>query len=192
LKVLDFVLDSIGTFVSPRSISDTLCSNDLGVDKKTVGSYLAILSGAFLLHKVPRYDVKGKGLLQTLDKYYLADPAFRKVRLSKKFSDDRGHLLENAVYLELRRRNREVYVGKLRDKEIDFVAVDHSGYVSYYQVAWSILDSATLERELAPLRAIRDSNPKYLLSTDLDVNPVYDGIRKLNAADWLLGEIQNG
>jgi predicted AAA+ superfamily ATPase len=191
-KVFDFVLDTIGSYISPRSIADTLTSNGMAVDKAAVGRYLFYLTEAFLLYKVPRYDVKGKGLLQTLDKYYLADPAFRKVRLGKKFSDDRGHLLENAVYLELRRRNREVYVGKLRDKEIDFVAVDHSGYVSYYQVAWSILDPATLERELAPLRAIRDSNPKYLLSTDLDVNPVYDGIRKLNVADWLFGEMQNG
>jgi predicted AAA+ superfamily ATPase len=105
--------------------------------------------------------VKGKRLLQTLDKYYLADTGFRKVRLGKKTSEDRGHLLENAVYLELRRRNQEVYIGKTRDKEVDFVAIDHNGYVSYYQVAYSVLDEGTLQRELAPLREIRDSNPKF-------------------------------
>jgi predicted AAA+ superfamily ATPase len=187
-KVLDFIFDSIGSPVSPRSIADTLRSNGLIVDKATVGNYLDYLAETFLLHKVSRYDVKGKGLLQTLDKYYLSDTAFRKVRLGKKITEDRGHLLENMVYLELRRRNREVYIGKLRDKEIDFVAVDNEGYVSYYQVAYAVLDKVTLARELAPLRAIRDSNPKYLLTTDLDVNPVYDGIRKLNVVDWLLGD----
>jgi predicted AAA+ superfamily ATPase len=108
------------------------------------------------------------------------------MRLGKKSGDDRGHRLENVVYLELRRRNREVYAGKLRDKEIDFVAIDGNGYVSYYQVAYSVADEHTLERELAPLRAIGDSNPKYLISADWDVNPVYSGIRKVNAAGWLL------
>jgi len=129
--------------------------------------------------------VKGKNLLRTLDKYYLADTSFRKVRLGKKAAQDRGHLLENTVYLELRRRNSEVYVGKVQDKEVDFVAIDKNGYVSYYQVAYSVTDALTLERELAPLLAIRDSNPKYLLSADRDTNPVYDGIRKLNVVDWL-------
>jgi len=147
---------------------------------------LEYLTEAFLLYKVGRYDVKGKKHLQTLDKYYLADPVFRKIRLGKKSDDDRGHMLENMVYLELLRRNRYVYIGKVRDAEIDFVAVDKQGYVSYYQVAYTVLDEATLERELAPLLAIKDSNAKYLLSTDWDVDPVYNGIRKLNVMEWLL------
>ncbi|MDR2779905.1 MAG: ATP-binding protein, partial [Synergistaceae bacterium] len=185
-KILDFILDSTGSLVSPRSISDTLRSNGISIDKEAVGRYLNYMADAFLLYKVPRYNLKGKSILQTLDKYYLADPSFRKVRLGRKFTDDRGHLLENAVYLELRRRNREVYVGKLRDKEVDFIAVDFGGYVSYYQVAYMVTDETALDRELAPLRAIRDANPKYLLTADIDVNPVYDGIRKLNVAEWLL------
>ncbi|MDR2519739.1 MAG: ATP-binding protein [Eubacteriaceae bacterium] len=170
-KILDFILDSTGSLVSPRSISDTLRSNGTSIDKGAVGRYLGYLTDAYLLYKVPRYNVKSKSILQTLDKYYLADPSFRRVRLGRKLSDDRGHLLENAVYLELRRRNREVYIGKLRDKEVDFIAVDYSGYVSYYQVAWMVTDKAILERELAPLKEIRDSNPKYLLTADADVNP---------------------
>ncbi|MCL2111653.1 MAG: ATP-binding protein [Clostridiales bacterium] len=186
-KVLDFVLDSVGSCISPRSISDTLRANDVVVDKQTVGNYLDYLTKAFVLYKASRYDVKGRRLLQTLDKYYLADPGFRKVRLGKTVGTDRGHLLENMVYLELLRRNRYVYVGKVRDKEVDFVAMDRQGYLSFYQVAYSVSDEATLERELAPLRAIGDSNAKYLLSADRDVNPVYDGIRKLNVSDWLLG-----
>jgi predicted AAA+ superfamily ATPase len=185
-KVLDFVMDSVGSIISHRSIADTLRTNDFVIDKQTVVNYLNYLAEAFLLYKVPRYDLKGKSLLQTLEKYYLADNGFRKVRLGKRFEDDRGHLLENAVYLELRRRNREVFIGKLRDKEVDFVAIDPKGYISYYQVAYIVADALTLERELAPLKAIRDSNPKFLLTTDIDINPVYDGIRKLNVADWLL------
>ena len=97
-------------------------------------------------------------------------------------------LLENAVYLELRRRNRHVYVGKILDQEVDFVAVDHEGYMSYYQIAYSVMDKKTLSRELAPLEMIKDSNAKYLLSADWDIDPVYSGIRKLNVIDWLLGE----
>jgi len=185
-KILDFVLDSTGSMISPRSISDTLRANDNVVDKTIVANYLDYLVESYLLYKVPRYDVKGKSLLKTLDKYYLADTGFRKARLGKKMTEDRGHLLENMVYLELRRRNSEVYIGKLRDKEIDFVAIDNKGYVSYYQVAYSVTDEQTLERELAPLRLIRDSNPKYLLSADWDTNPVFDGIRKYNVIDWLL------
>lgn len=186
-KVLDFAFDSVGSMISPRSIADTLRTYGSIADKEAISNYLAYMAESYLLYKVPRYDVKGKKLLQTLDKYYLADTGLRKVRLGKKVSEDRGHLLENAVYLELRRRNHEVYAGKLRDKEIDFVVTDKKGYISYYQVAYSVTDSQTLERELAPLRAIRDSNPKYLLSADWDTNPVYDGIRKYNVINWLLG-----
>jgi predicted AAA+ superfamily ATPase len=185
-KVLDFIMYSIGSMISPNSISVYLKSEKTEIDSRTVANYLDYLAETYLLYRVPRYDVKGKHLLQTLDKYYLADIGFRKVRIGKKTTDDIGHLLENIVYLELRRRNREVYIGKLRDKEIDFVVIDHNGYVSYYQVAYSTIDPKTLERELTPLRLIRDSNPKYLLTTDMDVNPVYDGIRKLNVIDWLL------
>jgi predicted AAA+ superfamily ATPase len=158
------------------------------VDNKTVAKYLDALCDAFLLYKVPRYEIKGKGLLQTLNKYYLVDPAFRKARLKRDMKKDISHWLENVVYFELLRRNRDVYVGKIGDKEVDFVVTDHDGYTSYYQVAWTTMSPETLERELAPLNAIKDSNPKYLLTTDLDLNPAYNGIRKLNVADWLLSE----
>jgi len=116
----------------------------------------------------------------------LVDPCFRKVRLKRSIQTDRSHWLENTVYLELLRRYREVYVGKIGDKEVDFVVVDHAGYTSYYQVAWTAMDEKTLERELAPLNAINDSSPKYLLTADFDLDPVYNGIRKLNVVDWLL------
>jgi predicted AAA+ superfamily ATPase len=185
-KIIDFVFDSVGSFVSPRSISDTLRTHGTVVDNKTVAKYLDALCDAFLLYKVPRYEIKGKGLLQTLNKYYLVDPCFRKVRLKRSIQTDRSHWLENTVYLELLRRYREVYVGKIDNKEVDFVVIDHAGYTSYYQVAWTTMDDETLKRELAPLNAIKDSSPKYLLTADYDMNPVYNGIRKLNVADWLL------
>ena len=190
-KIIDFVFDSVGSFVSPRSISDTLRTNGTVVDKSTVAKYLDALCDAFLLYKVPRYEIKGKGLLQTLNKYYLVDPCFRKVRLKREMAKDISHWLENMVYLELLRRKKEVYVGKINDLEVDFVAVDSEGYTSYYQVAWTTMQAQTLERELASLRAIRDSNPKYLLTSDVDLKPVYDGIRKLNVADWLMQNNDN-
>ena len=186
-KVTDFLMDSVGSYVSPRSIAETFKSEGVSIDHKTISKYLEYLAASFLMYKVPRYNIKGRNLLRTLDKYYVADPGFRKARLGKGADSDRGYMLENAVYIVLRRRNRHVYVGKMRDKEVDFIAMDHAGYISYYQVAYTVLDEKTLERELAPLRMIRDSNPKYLLSSDWDADPVYDGIRKLNVIDWLMG-----
>ena len=187
-KIIDFAFDSVGSFLSPRSISNTLRTHGTTVDNKTVAKYLDALCDAFLLYKVPRYEIKGKGLLQTLNKYYLVDPCFRKVRLKRNMQPDRSHWLENMVYLELLRRYRDVYVGKIGDKEVDFVVTDHEGYTSYYQVAWTTDNPKALERELASLNAIKDSNPKYLLTMDMDFNPVYNGIRKLNVADWLLSD----
>jgi predicted AAA+ superfamily ATPase len=185
-KIIDFVFDSVGSFVSPRSISDTLRTQGTVIDKQTVAKYLDALCDTYLLYKVPRYEIKGKGLLQTLNKYYLIDPCFRKVRLKREMQKDISHWLENMVYFELLRRYKDVYVGKVNNLEVDFVVTNNDGYTSYYQVSWSTIQPETLERELAPLRAIKDSNPKYLLTTDIDLNPVYDGIRKLNVTDWLL------
>lgn len=185
-KILDFILDSVGSYVSPRSISDTLRSNGTIVDKQTVAKYLDALCEAYLIYKVPRFEIKGKGLLQTLNKYYVVDPVFAKVRLKKAILKDRSHWLENMVYLELVRRNKEVFIGKRNNLEVDFVVVDNQDYTSYYQVAWTTENQETLDRELASLKAIKDSNPKYLLTTDVDFNPVYDGIRKLNVIDWML------
>lgn len=184
--ILDYIFDSVGSYVSPRSISDTLRSNGTVVDKQTVAKYLDAMCDAYLIYKVPRFEIKGKGLLQTLNKYYVVDPCFAKVRLKKGILKDRSHWLENMVYLELIRRNKDVFIGKRNNLEVDFVVIDNSGYTSYYQVAWTTENPDTLERELASLKAIKDSNPKYLLTTDMDFNPVYDGIRKLNVIDWML------
>lgn len=190
-KIIDFVFDSVGSYVSPRSISDTLRSNGTVIDKQTVAKYLDALCEAYLIYKVPRFEIKGKGLLQTLNKYYVVDPCFAKVRLKKAMLKDRSHWLENMVYLELLRQNKEVFIGKRYNMEVDFVAIDYNDYTSYYQVAWTTENADTLERELASLKAIKDSTPKYLLTTDVDFNPVYDGIRKLNVIDWMLDNSMN-
>ena len=190
-KIIDFVFDSVGSFVSPRSISDTLRTNGTIIDKQTVAKYLDAMCDSFLLYKVSRYEIKGKGLLQTLNKYYLVDPCFRKVRLKRDMVKDRSHWLENAVYFELVRRYRDVLIGKKDNLEVDFVVTDYDGYTSYYQVSWTTENPDTLERELASLKAIKDSNPKYLLTTDIDFNPVYDGIRKINVVDWMLQNNDN-
>ena len=190
-KIIDFVFDSVGSYVSPRSISDTLRSNGTIIDKQTVAKYLDALCEAYLIYKVPRFEIKGKGLLQTLNKYYVVDPSFAKVRLKKAILKDRSHWLENMVYLELLRQNKEVFIGKRHNLEVDFVAIDYNDYTSYYQVAWTTENADTLERELASLKAIKDSTPKYLLTTDVDFNPVYDGIRKLNVIDWMLHNSMN-
>lgn len=190
-KIIDFVFDSVGSYVSPRSISDTLRSNGTIIDKQTVAKYLDALCEAYLIYKVPRFEIKGKGLLQTLNKYYVVDPCFAKVRLKKAILKDRSHWLENMVYLELLRQNKEVFIGKRYNLEVDFVAIDCNDYTSYYQVAWTTENADTLERELASLKAIKDSTPKYLLTTDVDFNPVYDGIRKLNVIDWMLNNSMN-
>lgn len=190
-KIIDFVFDSVGSYVSPRSISDTLRSNGTIIDKQTVAKYLDALCEAYLIYKVPRFEIKGKGLLQTLNKYYVVDPSFAKVRLKKAILKDRSHWLENMVYLELLRQNKEVFIGKRHNLEVDFVAIDYNDYTSYYQVAWTTENVDTLERELASLKAIKDSTPKYLLTTDVDFNPVYDGIRKLNVIDWMLHNSMN-
>ena len=190
-KIIDFVFDSVGSYVSPRSISDTLRSNGTIIDKQTVAKYLDALCDAYLIYKVPRFEIKGKGLLQTLNKYYVVDPCFAKVRLKKAILKDRSHWLENMVYLELLRQNKEVFIGKRHNLEVDFVAIDYNDYTSYYQVAWTTENADTLDRELASLKAIKDSTPKYLLTTDVDFNPVYDGIRKLNVIDWMLNNSMN-
>jgi predicted AAA+ superfamily ATPase len=176
----------------PNSIANTLTSMGDRVNKETASNYLACLTDAMLMYKVPRYEIKGKGLLQTLNKYYVVDPAFRRIRLNKKPDADTGHLLESAVYFELLRRSKEVYIGKVQEYEVDFIVVGWDGYTSYYQVAQSTFSPDVLERELRPLKAIGDSNPKYLLTMDIDMNPVYEGIRKLNVADWMLGDARYG
>jgi predicted AAA+ superfamily ATPase len=151
-----------------------------------VDNYIDALSESYLFYKCPRYDIKGKNILSTGEKYYAADLGFKRALLGNE-NTDYGHNLENIVFLELLRRSDRLYIGKSGEKEVDFVQIDKNGYKNYFQVAWSAMDSKTLERELLPLNAIKDSNAKYLLTMDVYSGDNYNGIRKLNVIDWLVG-----
>ena len=140
---------------------------------------------SYIVYQAKRYNIKGKQHLKTLEKYYVVDIGLRFMLLGNKRADA-GHIRENVVYLELLRRGYDVYVGKVDEFEVDFVAQNSKGTI-YYQVALSTRDESTLERELRPLKAIRDHYPKVLLTMDEDPEAHYDGIRRINARDWLLG-----
>ena len=183
-SVLSFMLDNIGNTLSTKKIADTMTSSGRKIDVKTVEKYLSALQESFILYRAGRYNVKGKQLLKTLEKYYLVDVALRRVMLGRQ-GVDVGHLLENVVYLELLRHNQHVFIGKAGDLEIDFVTINDE-QTSYYQVSATVRNADTLERELAPLKSIKDHNPKWLLTLDEDPDANYDGIRKVNVLQWLL------
>lgn len=186
-SVLRFVFDNIGNPLSSKKIADTMTSNGRKVDAKTIEKYLEALMESYVIYQAKRYHIKGKQYLKTLEKYYVVDIGLRYMLLGFG-SYDAGHILENVVYLELLRRGYDVYVGKIDSFEVDFVAQNSKGTV-YYQVALSVRDEKTLERELRPLMAIRDHYPKFILTLDEDPETQYEGIRRINARDWLLGLI---
>ena len=183
-SIINFMLDNIGNLYSTNKIADTMTSNGRKISVHTVESYLTALTESFILYKATRYDVKGKQYLKTGDKYYVADLGLRYFLLGRK-EQGRGHILENVVYLELSRRGYDVYIGKVDDCEVDFVAINSKG-IEYYQVSETVRDENTLSRELRPLDMIKDHYPKYLLTMDLDPKTSYNGIRKINVLDWLL------
>jgi predicted AAA+ superfamily ATPase len=180
------MLDNIGNICSPKSIADTMTSAGRKISTHTVENYLTALTDSFVLYKAERYDVKGKQYLKTRAKYYAADVGLRYALLGNKKAD-LGHILENVVFLELLRRGYQVFIGKVGRAEIDFIAVGDEGE-EYYQVAYTVIDADghTLERELATLRAAGDHNPKYLLTMDHTPPTSHEGIKQLNAIDWLL------
>lgn len=183
-SVLRFAYDNIGNILSTKKIADTMTSDGRKIDTKTVEKYLNSLMESYMLYQCKRYNIKGKQYLKTLDKYYAVDMGMRKVLLGSK-AMDAGHILENIVYLELLRRGYDVYIGKVDDLEVDFVAMDDKG-MTYYQVSATVRDEKTLKRELASLQSINDHYPKILLTLDDDPEMEYAGIRKINALDWLL------
>lgn len=186
-SLVKFVMDNIGNLTSPRKISDTMTSNGDKVSHPTVDNYLEALTKSFLLYEADRYDMRGKKILQRLGKFYLVDVGIRQMILGRTLSADRGHILENIVYLELIRRNRHVWVGKSGDQEIDFVVQTNAGDTEYYQVAATTLSEETRAREFAPLNNIRDHNPKFVLTFD-EGRYSENGVQQINALDWLLHE----
>ena len=184
-SVIRFLFDNIGNIVSSKKISDSLVSYGRKTTSVTVENYIESLSEAYVVYEANRYDVKGKQHLKSLEKYYVVDIGLRKLLLGSKNSDI-GHTLENIVYLELIRRGFDVCIGKIDDLEIDFIA-EKDGNKEYYQVSASVLDPATFEREITPLKKIPDNYPKYIITMD-DITSNNEGIRQVNIIDFLLGE----
>ena len=183
-SVTQFLFDNIGSELSSKKIADTLTSNGRKSDSKTIEKYVTSLEESFIVYSANRYNIKGKEYLKSLEKYYVTDIGLRNFMLGKK-SMDVGHILENVIYLELLRRGYSVYVGKIDDMEIDFVAQNSQGN-TYIQVAATVRDENTLKRELRSLQAVKDSYPKMLLTLDDDPEADYDGIIRKNALDWLM------
>ena len=183
-SVTKFMFHNIGNIVSPTKIANTMKSVGSGVDQKTVDKYIKGLCDSLILYEATRYNIKGKGFLSTQSKYYCVDIALRNLLVRGKDSDV-GHILENIVFLELKRRGYDVYVGQLDGTEVDFVANSPDGII-YYQVAATTLDESVLKRELTSLRKITDNYPKYLLTLDEAFGTAdYDGIKKINIVNWL-------
>ena len=183
-RLLTFIFDNVGSLLSVNRIAGTFRNDGFMVNNKTLDSYLSMLCDTFLIYRASRYDIRGREILKTNAKYYLADTGFRRILLGDK-SRDIGHILENIVFLELKRRYAEVYVGVLGRCEVDFVAVKNR-VPTYIQVALTVREEETLKRELAPLKAIRDNNPKILLSFDNDPPANENGIKVLSILDFLL------
>ncbi len=188
-KTTAFLFDSIGSIISPKKITNTLKTNNkISLSHNTVENYINALVEAYLFYKVKRFDLRGKGLLMTQEKYYTVDLGMKKYFLGDKINLDLGHNLENIVYLELLRRGNQINIGKADNTEIDFVVRKANGEQDYIQVAWSTKEQSTYEREIRPFELIKDFNRRILLTTDVEPVTIYKGIQKINVIDWLLNE----
>lgn len=183
-SVTRFLFSSAGSPVSTKKIADTMTSAGRKTDVKTIERYLDGLMESYIVYQAKRFNIRGKQYLKTLEKYYAVDTGLRYLLLGSSGTDV-GHILENIVYLELLRRGFSVYVGKLDELEVDFVAKNQNG-LQYIQVAASVRDDKTLQRELTSLQRISDNYPKLILTLDDDPEADYDGIRRTNALEWLL------
>ena len=188
-RVISFVFNSVGSYISPTNIAAELGKkSSKSISHNTIIKYLDFLSNSYIIYPAPRFDIKGKELLATNQKYYLVDLGLKNITTTNKYDADLGHKLENVVYFELLRRGGKVYAGKNNDKEIDFVVQKPNSDYAYYQVAFTVNDEKTFEREISAFRSIRDHHSKYLLTLDYD-NANIEGIQKLNVIDWLLQKI---
>lgn len=187
-KATAFLFDVIGSTISPKKITNTLQTSGLKISHNTISNYLDALTECYLFYKVNRYDLKGKQLLMTQEKYYTVDLGFKMFFLGDKSSKNLGHNLENIVYLELIRRGNEVFIGKANDTEVDFVVKTLNGDQEYYQVAWTTREESTWKREIRPFENIKDYNRRTLLTMDVEPESSYKGIAKINVIDWLLGD----
>lgn len=180
-----FVASNIGNPLSPGNIAKTLKQDGQSIHNTTVEKYLDYLVASFVFYKVNRFDLKGKKQLATQEKYYLVDPGLLTILVGKERTTDRGHILENVVYLELLRRGNKIWTGTTRNSEVDFVCKTPTADIEYYQVTWEITSENTVEREFDALEKIKDNYPKYLLTTD-SFTQNRSGIKHLNVFNWLL------
>ena len=185
-RIVSFLFDSIGSYVSPTNIAAQLNHNSQKkISHNTIIKYLDFLTQSYILYAAPRYDIKGKELLSTNGKYYVVDLGLKNITATNKYEADLGRKLENIVFFELLRRGGKVYVGKHNDREIDFVVQKANNEREYYQVAYTVNDEKTFNREISAFDRIKDNYPKLLLTLDYD-NTSINGIQKINVIDWLL------
>jgi predicted AAA+ superfamily ATPase len=188
LEVVRFLIDSVGSPVSAGNIAKVLTANGKKIDNKTVSRYMDTLVESYLFYKVNRYDIRGKQHLATQEKLYLVDTGLRNALIGKELSADAGHLLENVIFLELKRRNEQVWIGKVDNLEVDFVSRGEEGSTKYIQVSLTVREQKTLERELAPFAKIPDYNRRLLITLDYERGS-HKGIEQVNAVDWLLKNV---
>lgn len=184
-NILKFVASNMGTAVSPNNISTSLKQDGQSVHHSTVEKYLDYLTKSFVFYKVNRFDLKGRRQLATQEKYYLVDIGLLNILAGKERTTDRGHILENVVYLELLRRGNKIWTGTSRTSEVDFVCKTKTGDIEYYQVAWQLTNDKTMNREFGALENIDDNYPKFLLTTD-GFTQNRKGVKHLNVFSWLL------
>jgi len=184
-NVAKFIAANIGSSISPNSISKSLKADNQSVHNTTVENFIEYLVGSFVFYCVNRFDIKGKKQLATQEKYYLVDLGLLNVLTGRDRTTDRGHILENVVYLELLRRGYKIWTGTLRNGEVDFIVKNRNGEVEYYQVSWEISRAETEEREFKPLETVKDNYPKFLLTTE-SFPQSRAGIIHKNVFEWLL------
>jgi predicted AAA+ superfamily ATPase len=185
-SLVRYLFDNIGNLLSTTNIANSMKGQKRPTSVHTIENYIGALCDAYIIYHAPRFDIKGKQYLTSGGKYYIADTAFRYHLLGTK-NVNPASILENIVYLELLRREKHIFVGKVDTTEVDFVAETPGGQTEYYQVALTLHDKSVFEREIRPLNVIHDHNAKYLLTMDFDPESSYNGIRIVNALDWLAG-----